>query len=297
MAAPPLKECAMQKDYFHDSDVHVPKRRRFSFRIAPLPADKPWINIVLFLATLWATWLTWGVWYSLSVIAILLAHEMGHYLMCRRYRIPATLPFFIPFPLLNPFGTLGAMIQIRGLMPNRRALFDVGAAGPIAGLLVTLPVIFLGVRLSQIVPVQQINENAITLGESLAFKFISRLAIGSLPEDYEVMLHPLAYAGWVGLFVTSLNLLPIGQLDGGHIFYSLFGRRGFRLMPLFLVAFGILTIIYYGWGLLFILLLLLGRRHPPPIDDFTPLDLKRKILAYIIFFIFVTSFTPMPFIF
>ncbi len=292
-----MKESYMQEDYFYDADVPVAKRRRFSFRISPLPADKPWVNIILFFLTIWATWLTWGIWYSLPVIAILLAHEMGHYLMCRRYGIPATLPFFIPFPLLNPFGTLGAMIQIRGLMPNRRALFDIGAAGPIAGLIVTLPVIYFGVKFSQISHVQEINENAITLGESLAFKFISWLAVGKLPDDYEVMLHPMAYAGWVGLFVTSLNLLPIGQLDGGHIFYSLFGRRGFRLMPLFLVAFGVLTIIYYGWALLFILLLLLGRRHPPPIDDYTPLDLKRKILAYIIFFIFVTSFTPMPFIF
>jgi len=287
----------MHNDNFINHAFHALKRRRFSFRFGPLPADKPWINIILFFLTIWATYLTWGIWYSLPVIAILLAHEMGHYVMCRRYRIPATLPFFIPFPYLNPFGTMGAMIQIRGLMPNRKALFDIGAAGPIAGLIVSIPVVFFGARLSHVVPIQQMNQGAITLGESLAYKFISWLAIGAVPEGYDVLLHPMAYAGWVGLFVTALNLLPIGQLDGGHVFYALFGRRGFRLMPLFLIAFGVLTVIYYGWALLFIILLFLGRRHPAPIDDYTPLDRKRRILGYIMFLIFVISFTPRPFIF
>ena len=274
-----------------------PRKRRFFFRLGPLPADKPWINAILFLLTLWATYLTWGFWYSLPVIAILLAHEMGHYVMCRRYRIPATLPFFIPFPYLNPFGTLGAMIQMRGFMPNRKALFDVGASGPLAGLVVTLPIIFVGAKLSQIIPINEMNTGTITLGESLAYKFIVWSAIGSIPDGYDILLHPMAYAGWVGLFVTSLNLLPIGQLDGGHIFYSLYGRRGFRLMPLFLIAFGTLTAIYYGWALLFVLLLLFGRKHPPPLDDFSLLGAKRTILAYIMLFIFVTSFTPKPFVF
>jgi membrane-associated protease RseP (regulator of RpoE activity) len=292
------KESFMQENNLSDGDAAIsPKRRRFSIRLAPLPADKPWINAILFLLTLWATYLTWGIWYSLPVIAILLSHEMGHYVMCRRYRIPATLPYFIPLPYLSPFGTMGAMIQMRGFMPNRKALFDVGAAGPIAGLIITLPAILIGARFSQIVPIETLNESAITLGESLAYKFLIWLALGSIPEGYDVLLHPMAYAGWVGLFVTSLNLLPIGQLDGGHVFYTLYGRRGFRFMPLFLVAFGILTIVYYGWALLFLLLLFFGRRHPAPINDFTPLDRKRRFLAYILFFIFVTSFTPRPFIF
>lgn len=274
-------------------DFKAPFRRRIRHL---LPADKPWINILLFFLTIWSTWLTWGAWYSLSVIAILLAHEMGHYLMCRRYKIPATLPFFIPFPYLNPFGTLGAMIQMRGVMPNKRALFDIGAAGPLAGFIVTAPVIYFGVLLSDVTPAMSNTTGMnITLGESLIYKFISYLAIGPVPKGSDVLLHPLAYAGWVGLFVTSLNLLPIGQLDGGHIFYSVFGSRGFRFAPLFILVLGGLTLIYSGWALLFILLLLLGRKHPAPLDDVTPLDRKRKILAALMLFIFMTCFTPMPF--
>ena len=272
-----------------------PTRRRFSFRFRPLPADKPLINVVLFVLTILSTYLTWGIWYSLAVISILLAHEMGHYLMCRRYRIPATLPFFIPFPYINPFGTMGAMIQIRGLIPNKRALFDIGAAGPLAGLAVTLPVIYIGVLKSQVVPLEDVSTLSITLGESLLFKAISSLAQISVPENHDVMLHPMAYAGWVGLFVTALNLLPIGQLDGGHIFYSVVGRRGFKFMYIFLIGLGILSIFYVGWILLFVLLVILGRQHLPPVDDYRPLDRKRKILAYFIFIIFVTSFTPFPF--
>jgi len=278
------------------ADLQIPlKKRRLPFRLRPLPSDKPYINAVLFVATIASTYVTWGIWYSLAVITILTAHEMGHYLMCRRYGIPATLPFFIPFPLLNPFGTMGAMIQMRGRIPNKRALFDVGAAGPLAGFIVTIPVIYWGTRISDIVPNAQTNEGTILLGESLLFKGLSFLAVGALPENYDVMLHPLAYAGWVGLFVTALNLLPIGQLDGGHIFYSLFGKKGFRFMPLLIVGLGLMTLIFYGWALLFILLMLLGRHHPPPIDDVTPVDRKRKILAFILLLIFVTSFTPKPF--
>lgn len=272
------------------------RQQRRRFRLRALPADKPLINLILFLLTIASTWLTLGIWYSLPVIAILLAHEMGHYLMCRRYKIPATLPFFIPFPYLNPFGTMGAMIQMRGLIPHRKALFDVGAAGPLAGLVVTIPVLYFGLQLSDIVPASQSAEGmTIILGESLFYKLISFLALGPIPDTFDVRLHDMAYAAWVGLFVTSLNLLPIGQLDGGHIFYSLYGRKGFKYMPLFMLALGGLTVIYYGWALLFILLLLLGRKHPPPVDDFTPLDTKRKVLAYVMFFIFVTSFSPTPF--
>ncbi len=285
----------MQDDYYIETPVR-PRTRRFRLRLGALPADKPLINLVLFLLTIGSTWITIGPWYSFGVIAILLSHEMGHYLMCRRYRIPATLPFFIPFPLINRFGTMGAMIQMRGFIPNRKALFDVGAAGPLAGLVVSLPVIYFGILFSDIVPTSEIHpEMSISLGEPLLFKLLSFLAVGHVSDSYDIQLHGLAYAGWVGLFVTSLNLMPIGQLDGGHIFYSLFGPRGFRLMPLFLVVLGGLTIIYLGWALFFVLLLWLGRTHPPPLDDFTPLDNRRKVLAYLMFIIFLLTFTPTPF--
>lgn len=286
----------MQEEYYYE-EIR-PKPRRFRFRLRALPADKPLINLVLFLLTILSTWITVGPWYSFGVIAILLSHEMGHYLMCRRYHIPATLPFFIPLPLYSPFGTMGAMIQMRGYIPHRKALFDVGAAGPIAGLLVSIPVLYFGILLSDIVPAEHINpELSISLGEPLLFKLMSLLVLGNIPDTFDVQLHGLAYAGWVGLFVTSLNLLPIGQLDGGHIFYSLFGQRGFKFMPIFIVALGGLTIIYFGWALLFLLLLWFGRKHPPPMDDYTPLDNKRRILAYLMFVVFLLTFTPKPFIF
>jgi len=156
--------------------------------------------------------------------------------------------------------------------------------------------VYVGILNSQLVPISQAQSVGISLGESALFKFISYLAIGPVPEGYDIVLHSLAYAGWAGLFVTALNLLPIGQLDGGHIIYSLFNRNRTRQVNFaFIGALGILTIIYPGWGLLFILLLVFGRRHPAPLDDFTPLDKRRKILGYITILIFITSFTPIPF--
>lgn len=263
-------------------------------RIKPLPHNRPVVNLVLFILTVLSTYLLGGIWYSATILMILLAHEMGHYLTCRFYGIPVTLPFFIPFPYLNPFGTMGALIQIRGAIPNRRALFDIGAAGPLAGLVLTLPAIYFGIARSEIVAVAQIDQTGISLGESLIFKLLSVLAVGSVPEGSDILLHPMAYAGWAGLFVTSLNLLPIGQLDGGHISYSMAGRNWHRLNRVFLIGLGILTVIYVGWAVLFLLLLLLGRRHPPPVDDITPLDKYRRILGYLIFVIFLLSFTPVP---
>lgn len=269
-------------------------KKPFKFRIKPLPADKPVINLVLFLLTILSTYITFGPWYSFSVILILLSHEMGHYVMCRIHGVSATLPFFIPFPFLNPFGTLGAMIQMRGLIPDRKALFDIGATGPLAGFIVLLPVTYLGILKSDVMLSQNMGESTIILGESLLYRFISYLAIGNVPEGYDVMLHPMAYAGWVGMLVTALNLLPIGQLDGGHIFYSLLGRKSLKLMPIFIAALGVLTVIYFGWVLLFGLLLIFGRHHPPPVDDYTPLDKKRRYLAGILFIVFVISFIPAP---
>ena len=253
------------------------------------------LHATLLVLTILSTYLTAGVWYSLAIISILFFHEMGHYLMCRRYRVQASLPYFIPFPFLNPFGTLGAVIKMRGIIPSRRALFDIGAAGPIAGLILTIPALYFGIILSKIVPASQVNSSSFFLGESLLFKAISFLAVGVVSHDHDVLLHPLAYAGWTGLFVTALNLLPIGQLDGGHIFYSIFGKASKKTTYGFLGALGVLTVIYPGWALLFALLLFLGRKHPPPFDDYTPLDKNRRLIGIIIFIIFLTSFTPIPF--
>ncbi len=261
-------------------------------------SNKLLIHSVLFVLTIGSTWLAHGIWYALAIISILLAHEMGHYLMCRRYNIPATLPYFLPFPFpgLNPFGTMGAVIKMEGRIPNRKALFDVGAAGPIAGLILTIPALIIGLKLSTVIKVEQTPEFSIYLGESFLFSQLSNLIIGNLEDGYDVVLHPVAFAGWAGLFVTALNLLPIGQLDGGHILYAIFGRNSKNIYKLSLFGFVFICAIWYqGWLLLILLLIWFGFRHPPPIDDYTKLDKKRRLIGYIIFIIFLISFTPVPF--
>lgn len=271
-----------------------PRRRRYP--AGWLFSGKPSVNLILFILTVLSTWVTAGFWYSISIISILFVHEMGHYLMCRRYGVGATLPYFIPFPLLNPFGTMGAVIRMKGIIPDRKALFDIGAAGPIAGFLLSLPVVAIGIYFSTVIPAGENSEFSIQLGEPLLFKFISNLIVGPLDDSQDILLHPVAYAGWAGLFVTSLNLLPIGQLDGGHVLYSLFGKKSRLYYLVFLGFLGMLSLIYPGWILLFILLVFLGRKHPPPWNDFTPLDKKRQLLSFLVFIIFLISFTPTPFI-
>jgi len=271
-----------------------------------LHSGNPRLNYGLFLATCVTTFLTgwlqngyWqaGLWYGGAIIAILLAHEMGHYLMCRRYGIQATLPFFIPFPpFVNPFGTLGAVIRMESVIPSRKALFDVAVAGPLAGLALTIPAIYFGIKMSTIIDLQATDmSSSISLGESFLFAKLSQWAIGALPEHQDVLLHPLAYAGWAGLFVTALNLLPIGQLDGGHVIYALFGRRHTLIAGLTLAIFGVMAIFFYsGWILLLLLLLWFGHRHPPTLDD-RPIDRGRVLLGVITLILFALSFTPEPF--
>ncbi len=282
--------------------------RRGSRIFSKLRSGNPKLNLYLFLATCVTTfstgWLqngSWqgGLWYSGGIISILFAHEMGHYLMCRKHGIRATLPFFIPFPpLINPFGTLGAVIRMESLIPNRKALFDVAVAGPLAGLALTLPAVYFGIAMSDIVEATASDAAGVVyLGESLLYTLLSDMAIGKLPETRDVMLHPLAYAGWAGLFVTALNLLPIGQLDGGHIVYALIGRRHRYVALAALAAFGYIAVfVYPGWALLLILLIWFGHRHPPTLDD-RPLDFRRIVIGIATMVIFLLSFTPEPFSF
>lgn len=235
-----------------------------------------------------------GVSYSVPLILILLGHEMGHYLMSRRYGIHATLPFFLPFPF-SPFGTLGAVIRMKSSIPSRRALFDVGVAGPLISFLLSIPAIIMGLKLSQVIPASQVGPEANRLGTPLLFTLVQSWVLGEVPETADVLLHPLGFAGWAGLFVTALNLLPVGQLDGGHITYALFGRRS-RLV--YVIAIGVMafiTLFYYpGWMVLLILFILFGLRHPAPLDDGTPLDGKRRIVGGVMFVILLLSFTPAP---
>ncbi|MBN2355341.1 site-2 protease family protein [candidate division KSB1 bacterium] len=280
---------------FSSYTLSYPTEERPVYQKWGLPQRRPYINIILFILTILSTYVTGGLWYSASIITILLCHEMGHFIMCRLYKVPATLPFFIPFPFANPFGTMGAVIQMKGGIPSRKALFDIGAGGPLAGLVVTLPIIFIGLSLSDVVISTPSEQTGLILGESLLFKALAYATKGPLQQNQDIMLHPVAYAGWAGLFVTALNLLPIGQLDGGHVMYSLFGEKSRYITYGFLLVLGIMAIFYPGWALLFALLVFFGRRHPAPWDDYTPIDRKRRILGYIIFIIFIISFTPEPF--
>ena len=253
------------------------------------------IHIILFVLTVASTWMTGGFGYSIAIMLILLGHEMGHYFMSRRHGMKATLPFFLPFPL-SPFGTLGAVIRMESTVSSRKALFDTGVAGPLTSLILSIPAIAIGLKLSVLIPTSQIREGTLRLADPFLFSLIQRLVLGDVPENYDVMLHPIGYAGWVGLFVTALNLFPVGQLDGGHIIYALFGRRSRAIFLLAIAVMAFITIFYNpGWILLLILMFLFGFRHPTPLDDQTPINGKRKLIGAIMFLAFLLSFTPAPF--
>ena len=207
----------------------------------------------------------------------------------------ATLPFFLPFPF-SPFGTLGAVIRMQSIITSRKALFDTGAAGPLMSLCLSIPAIAIGLKFSEVIPVSQLKEGTIRLADPLLFSFLQRLVLGRVPENYEIILHPIGYAGWVGLFVTALNLLPVGQLDGGHIAYALFGPKSRAIFLITIAVMAFITVFYNpGWLLLLILIILFGFRHPMPLDDQTSLDGKRKLIGGIAFLAFFLSFTPAPF--
>lgn len=243
-----------------------------------------------------------GLWYSATILAILGCHEMGHYLACRYYDVDASLPFFIPMPLVLT-GTLGAFIRIREQIPRKHMLFDIGIAGPLAGFAVAVPALFIGLWLSRVdanISTADLPPGVIsyTLGEPLLFRIAAWLTWGTPPEGYSLNMHPVAFAAWFGLLATTLNLFPIGQLDGGHIAYAVFGRHASTVT---LVTVGIACVLSYfspSWlvwtGLTMLLLLRFGRHHPPVLDEDQPLDPGRLVLAGLALVIFVTCFTPAP---
>lgn len=233
-----------------------------------------------------------GFPFSFSLMFILLTHECGHYIVSRKRGISATLPYFIPFPFLSPLGTLGAFIKMKSPVPNRRALLDVGASGPLAGFAVAIPAVIIGLKLSEVRP--HMPSQGISLGSSLIFSFLSRLFVNADLQTHDIILHPVAFAGWIGILVTALNLLPVGQLDGGHVFYALFGKKH-NVFAIF--TFGALMILgwqWQGWYFWALIILIFGFRHPPLIDEFTPLGFKRKVIGAITIAIFILSFTPVP---
>jgi membrane-associated protease RseP (regulator of RpoE activity) len=238
-----------------------------------------------------------GIPFSFTLLLILGAHEMGHYVVSRRHHLDCSLPYFLPAPPF-PFivGTFGAFIRIRSPIQDKRALLDVGCSGPLVGVIVSIPVLMAGLKLSAI-KVAPSGVGGLILGEPLLFKFINWLVMGPLPPDHHVLLHPVAFAGWIGLLVTALNLLPVGQLDGGHVAYALFPTHHLTISLACLgglVVFGVLA--WQGWLIWAMLLTLLGFRHPPPSHYWIPLDRRRKILGVVTIMVFMVTFTPVPFV-
>ena len=236
-----------------------------------------------------------GLPFSATLIAILLVHEAGHYVMCRTHGVSASLPYFLPAPPhIFPLGTFGAFIRIRSRFPHRRALFDIGAAGPWAGFAVALVATIIGLSRSTVLTAPP-EGHALELGDSLLTAWLTRLVLDTNPST--VVLHPIAFAGWFGLFVTSINLLPAGQLDGGHVLYAAVGHRT-RFVPALLVAF-LLWLGWHGWpGWLVwaaIITTLLSLGHPPTANDPEPLGVGRRLAALATLGVFAVTFVAEPF--
>jgi membrane-associated protease RseP (regulator of RpoE activity) len=297
---------------------------------------RPWLNGLLFGLTVLTTWfagtifaasfvsadttgqglsfleprvVVLGFLYTLSLMIILVGHELGHYLTCRRYGVPATYPYLLPglvLPLAGPlvpipvFGTFGAFIRIKSHLPYRHQVFDIGINGPLAGFALTIPILVVGLALSKAGPLAPSGE-ALHYGVPLLFGLLSRLFVGPIPDGSELIWHPIGWAGWVGLLVTALNLLPIGQLDGGHVAYALLGRRAWKLSRVMIVVLVILGIFFAAsWLLPAAILFVLQFKwkailsHPPVFDESAPLGRRRAILSGVILLVFVLSFIPEP---
>jgi membrane-associated protease RseP (regulator of RpoE activity) len=236
-----------------------------------------------------------GARLAIGLLSILVAHEMGHYLAARYYRVDATLPFFIPFPVpgFSLVGTLGAFIRIRSPIPHRRALFDIGVAGPLAGFVVCLPVLWLGIQEATLQPLAA-DAEGLFLGEPLLFRWITQVIHGPVAADQTLLMGRLGLAAWFGLLVTALNLMPIGQLDGGHVTYALLRDRAHRISRI--ASWVCVALVYFGpsWILWAILVRVLGRRHPPTRDDDAPIGRARVLVGVLSLVVFVICFVPDP---
>ncbi len=293
------------------------------FLRAVYPRDRIGVHALLFVATLVTT--TWvgmrycasfqfflhgakadfsfptlfagGISYSLALLAILGAHEMGHYLACVHYKVNASLPFFLPVPPPFIAGTMGAFIKIRAPIRSKRQLFDIGIAGPLAGFVVAVPVLLVGLMLSPVVPVPK-GIGADTFADPLLFQLANWLLIGPIRDGMMLAGHPLIFAAWFGCLATSLNLFPIGQLDGGHISYAVFGRHSTKLTYVALATAVALTFVSVSWMawtvLIAVMLYALGPRHPRTEDEEVPVGRARIILAVVALIVLVLCFMPKP---
>ncbi|MFQ6038771.1 MAG: site-2 protease family protein [Candidatus Aminicenantales bacterium] len=263
----------------------------FSYRFAEALAEDPQIlpdpTLLLQPETV-----TLSVVYAVVLIGILLGHELGHFLTCRYYALDATLPYFIPAPTL--IGTLGAFIKIRSPITRKKQLFDVGIAGPLTGFILSVPAIIYGLSLSKVGPSLP-REESLVFGEPLLLRFIGSFIFKGIPEGFDVVPHPVAFAGWVGILVTALNLFPVGQLDGGHVVYAFIGAKSRKLAPVFLAVFVMMGIFFWvGWFLWALLISFLGTKHPRIADEHVPLSPGRRLLGVVVLIVFLVSFTPDP---
>lgn len=233
-----------------------------------------------------------GLPFSATLLFILGSHEFGHYFVSKRHGVEVTLPYFIPAPSF--IGTFGAFIKMKSPIMDRRVLLDIGAAGPIAGMIAAVPVVVAGLAVSEVRP--GAAEGGIELGTSLLFAFLNWVVHGYIPDEANVLLHPVAFSGWIGLLVTSLNLLPVGQLDGGHVAYAILGRRQRKVAVATVAFLFVLGFVgWSGWLIWVALLALLGIYHPPVVYEWVTLDRKRRVVGWITLALFVATFTPLPF--
>jgi membrane-associated protease RseP (regulator of RpoE activity) len=278
----------------------------------------PWLHIALFILTFFTTLaagalnrgadifrnpagLILGLPFAGTLMTILLCHEFSHYIASRLHHTHATLPYFIPAPSL--IGTFGAFIKMKSPILTRKALVDIGASGPIAGFIVSVVASVVGLSMSDVVPLSKVTgDGAISLGDSLLFSALARLIVGVVPANADILLHPVAFAGWIGLFVTALNLIPIGQLDGGHVAFAILGNRHRYLSVALVTILALLGISalfgvtgWEGWLLWAVLMPILGLRHPPVIYWEMQLEPSRKKVAFAALIIFIITFTPTPF--
>lgn len=244
----------------------------------------------------WLARLAEALRYCVPVMTILLCHEMGHFLQAHRYGVYASLPFFIPIPI-KPIGTMGAVIAMEPRVGHRRALFDIGISGPLAGLVPTILFCIWGLHLSKIVPIPE-RPPEWGIGLPILFRILLEQRFGAIPPGYTVNPDLMAFAGWVGLLITSLNLIPIGQLDGGHILYALLRQKANRVASFLLLAALFLVIWQWKdlshWTLMIVLLIIMGPNHPPTADDEEPLGLGRYVLGWLTLAFIVVGFTPVP---
>jgi membrane-associated protease RseP (regulator of RpoE activity) len=306
------------KEYFSHTEYtplfdEAGKKHIIKIGVFKKAVDQPkyWLNILLFMATLLSTifagslnsggnpfknfsdlWL--GIPFSFSIMAILTCHELGHYFVSRKAGMVTTLPYFIPVPF-HFIGTFGAVIRMKSIIPDRRSLLKVGMAGPVAGFLVALPITIIGIALSEFRPAVQ-DVEFLKLGDSLLFYGLAKFIHPITPQGFDLFLHPIAFAGWLGFLVTSMNLIPIGQLDGGHIFYSIFTKKTRFLLYPILGAMVALAFLWPGWILWALLAFFFARRNAVIQDAVTPLTVQEKALAIIPLIVFILTFIPQPFI-